>query len=275
LCAILRHVADDTASQVQQKSASSIATSQNAPGELHARGPARKTAGKAATLRARVRAEMTEEIKQTARRHLAAEGAPNLSLRAVARDVGMVSSAVYRYFASRDDLLTALIMDAYNALGDTIEAAERAVDRSDLVGRFNAACHAVRAWALANPHEYALTYGSPVPGYVAPDETIGPASRVPAVLLGIVADGVGAGIVRPAPGDWLSPPVQREMARVAAHTYPGISPIVMARAMFTWSSLFGAINFEVFGRMNVIIEDKDVWFEHEVLMMARLVGLRP
>ena len=80
--------------------------------------------GRAASLRARVRAEMTEEIKATARRQLAAEGAPNLSLRAVARDVGLVSSAVYRYFASRDELLTALIIDAYNALGDAVEAAE-------------------------------------------------------------------------------------------------------------------------------------------------------
>jgi AcrR family transcriptional regulator len=218
---------------------------------------------------------MTEEIKQTARRHLAAEGAPNLSLRAVARDVGMVSSAVYRYFSSRDDLLTALIMDAYNALGAAVEAAESAVDRSDLVGRYNAACHAVRGWALAHPHEYALTYGSPVPGYVAPNETVGPASRVPGVLLGIVVDGVGAGIVHPLPGDWLSPPVQREMARVAAATYPAIPPTVMARVMFMWSSLFGAVNFEVFGRLTMIIEDKDAWFEHEVLAMTRLVGLRP
>ena len=70
----------------------------------------------APSLRARVRAEMIEEIKSAARRHLAADGA-NLSLRAVARELGMVSSALYRYFASRDDLLTALIIDAYNVLG--------------------------------------------------------------------------------------------------------------------------------------------------------------
>src|SRR5258706_10143159 len=100
----------------------------------------------AASVRARVRAEMAEEIKRTARRHLAELGAPNLSLRAVAREVGLVSSAVYRYFASRDDLLTALIIDAYDALGAAVEAADAAVDRADLVGRFHAICHAIRGW---------------------------------------------------------------------------------------------------------------------------------
>jgi AcrR family transcriptional regulator len=244
-------------------------------GEIAVRPTRARQTGKAATLRARVRAEMTEEIKQTARRHLAAEGAPNLSLRAVARDVGLVSSAVYRYFPSRDDLLTALIMDAYNALGEATEVAERAVDRSDLIGRHSVTSHAVRAWALAHPHEYALTYGSPVPGYVAPNDTVGPASRVPVVLLSIVVDGVSAGIVRPAPGDWLSPLVRQEMVDIAARTHPGIPPTVMARAMFVWSSLFGTINFEVFGRLDTIIESRDAWFEHEVLVMARLLGLRP
>ena len=78
------------------------------------------------SLRARVRAGMIDEIKAVARRHLTTDGA-NLSLRAVARDMGMVSSAIYRYFASRDDLLTALILDAYNSLGSAVEAADRGV----------------------------------------------------------------------------------------------------------------------------------------------------
>src|SRR4051812_34165194 len=142
----------------------------------------------AASIRARVRAEMTEEIKAAARRHLAADGA-NLSLRAVARELGMVSSAIYRYFASRDELLTALIVDAYDAIGSAAERAEAAVDRADLRGRWLTACRAVREWALANPHEYALLYGSPVPGYAAPQDTVPPASRVPVLISGILRDG--------------------------------------------------------------------------------------
>src|SRR5215475_8600094 len=117
----------------------------------------------AASIRARVRAEMTDEIKAVARRHLETDGA-NLSLRAVARDMGMVSSALYRYFASRDELLTALIIDAYNALGATVEGADGAVsDRADFRGRWMASARSIRGWALARPAEYALLYGSPVP----------------------------------------------------------------------------------------------------------------
>jgi AcrR family transcriptional regulator len=230
---------------------------------------------KATTLRARVRAEMLDEIKQTARTHLAAGGAANLSLRAVARDLGMVSSAIYRYVASRDELLTALIIDAYNSLGEAAEGAEAAVDRSDLAGRHAAVCHAVRAWALARPHEYALTFGSPVPGYVAPEDTLEPGSRVSLALLRIMVDGVGAGVIRPQPGDWLTPPVQAEMAAISARAAPAVPPTVMARAVIAWTQLFGAVSFEVFGRTERIIADKDAWFEHQVLAMARLVGLRP
>src|SRR5689334_6273551 len=137
----------------------------------------------AAGVRARVRAEMTEEIKTVARRHLASEGA-NLSLRAVARDLGMASSAVYRYFASRDELLTALIIDAYDAVG---AAAERAVrDVPGHTEKLVAVGLAVREWALAEPHQWALIYGSPVPGYQAPPDTIGPATRVILLIVSIV-----------------------------------------------------------------------------------------
>src|SRR5947208_14896995 len=105
--------------------------------------------------RARAHAETTEQIKEIAREHLAIDG-PNLSLRAVARDLGVVSSAVYRYFASRDELLTALILDAYTAMADAIEAAESAVARRDLAGRWAAIGRGAREWALENQHGYAL-----------------------------------------------------------------------------------------------------------------------
>src|SRR5262245_38214115 len=134
---------------------------------------------------------MVDEIKAVARRHLAAEGA-NLSLRAVARDLGMVSSAVYRYFPSRDDLLTALIIDAYQAVGEVAERADAGCDRADLTGRWLAVSGAIRSWALANPHEYALIYGSPVPGYAAPPDTVPPATRAVAVLAGLLRDAVNA-----------------------------------------------------------------------------------
>src|SRR5215469_11240887 len=111
----------------------------------------------AASIRARVRAEMTGEIKQAARRQLATEGA-NLSLRAIARDLGVVSSALYRYFASRDELLTALIIDAYNAIGEAGEHADAAItERPDLTRRWLAVATAWREWALAHPRQAVAT----------------------------------------------------------------------------------------------------------------------
>src|SRR5215469_11207251 len=153
------------------------------------------------TARARARAEITSEILDAGRRYLATDGAPGLSLRAIARDLGMASSAVYRYFASRDDLLTKLIIEAYDSIGAAAEAAEAVVDRANLAGRWAAVCTAVRTWAIANPNEYALIYGSPVPGYVAPTDTIGPASRVSNMLVAILLD---AAARRPGGGDLAS-----------------------------------------------------------------------
>ena len=148
------------------------------------------------TARERARAELTREIKEEARRQVAATGAQRLSLRAVARELGMVSSALYRYFPSRDDLLTALIIDAYDALGASAEQAVAALPRADVRGRWRACCTAVRGWALAHPHEYALIYGSPVPGYQAPQETISSASRVALVLGGLLAEASALGAAR-------------------------------------------------------------------------------
>jgi AcrR family transcriptional regulator len=226
----------------------------------------------APTLRARVRAEMVEEIKQIARRQLAEQGASNLSLRAVAREMGFVSSAIYRYFPSRDELLTALIIDAYNAIGDAVTAAESRVDRADLEGRFGATCHAVRDWARAHPHEYALIYGSPVPGYHAPQDTIGPATRVTNLMGMILVDGARHGALREPGDERLSIEVATDMVRIG-DSFPGVPPALMARGLFVWTELFGAVTFELFGRLVGIIEDRDAWFDHQVRVLTRYVGL--
>src|ERR1700760_4167125 len=99
------------------------------------------------TARERARAEITAEILDAARGYLATDGAPARSLRRTPRDLGMAPSALYRYFKSRDELLTRLIIDAYDALGAAAEVAEATVDRTDLAGRFAATCTAVRDWS--------------------------------------------------------------------------------------------------------------------------------
>ncbi|MEW2383242.1 TetR/AcrR family transcriptional regulator [Micromonospora sp. NPDC047707] len=224
------------------------------------------------TFRARVRAGMIEEIKSVARRHLATDGA-NLSLRAVARDLGMVSSAIYRYFPSRDDLLTALILEAYDALGDAVEAADAAADPTDLRGRWHGVCRAARGWALAHPAEYALLYGSPVPGYSAPDDTIEPAQRPPLTLVGILRDGLAAGQLTPPPTDELPEPVRADLAEIAAAYFPGMPEALLARGMAGWTQLFGLISFELFGRINRALPHRDEYFDHQIALMADLIGL--
>jgi AcrR family transcriptional regulator len=222
-------------------------------------------------IRARARAEMTDQIKQIARRHLAAEG-PNLSLRAVARDLGVVSSAVYRYFDSRDALLTALIIDGYDSMGAAVEQAEAAVSRRDLPARWMATGRAARAWALANPHEYALLYGSPVPGYAAPQDTIGPATRPVAVLVSILRDAVERGVVTAS--DRLSRAVRRDLeAVVRTPEFAGLPPAVLARGMIAWAQVFGALSFELFGRLTNAITDYDAYFDHQLRAMAGYLGL--
>jgi AcrR family transcriptional regulator len=246
---------------------------------------------RAATARERARAELTREIKEEARRQLVATGAEGLSLRAVARELGMVSSALYRYYASRDELLTALIIDAYNALG---EAAEQAIAGSGPAReRWIAACHAVRDWARSNPQEYALIYGSPVPGYLAPQATIGPASRVPLAFVGVVQGALSAGELTAAEGALpvtgalaeqaavLSAALSREAASREAQGAPagegasvGVPPDALVRAVIAWTQLFGMISFELFGQLVGSFEPADALFAHAVAQFAAFVGLR-
>jgi AcrR family transcriptional regulator len=230
----------------------------------------------ARTARERVREQITREIKEEARRQLAAQGAQQLSLRAVARELGMVSSALYRYFPSRDDLLTALIIDAYDALGASAEAAAAAMPRATVRARWRACCHAVRDWAIAHPHEYALIYGSPVPGYRAPEATIAPAARVPAVIGSLLAGlrpggpaaAGGAARERPLPG------LLAEQARtVSAIIAPGVPGPVVARALIAWTQLFGMISFELFGQLVGSADPADDFFGYAVDQMADVVGL--
>jgi AcrR family transcriptional regulator len=226
------------------------------------------------TARERVRAELTREITEAARRQLATEGAAGLSLRAVARELGMVSSAVYRYFRSRDDLLTALIIDGYNAVGAAAEKADGACRRADHAGRWLAACRAVRAWALAHPHEYALVYGSPVPGYQAPQQTVGPASRAAAVFGVIISDAYQAGVLN-APAFCPPPPgsFTRDAGRLREALLTAVPDDVIARALAVWASVFGMVSFELFGQFENVITERAAYFDYTVDCLGRLIGL--
>jgi AcrR family transcriptional regulator len=236
------------------------------------------TAGRPAPgVRARARAELTRAIVDTARRPLAEAGPAALSLRAVARDLGMVSSAVYRYVASRDDLLTLLIVAAYDALGEAAERAEARVSRDDLDGRFLAVGRAVRRWALENPHEYALIYGSPVPGYAAPQDTVGPATRVPVLLIGTLVDAIADGVYDPAGAPPVPPAVHEALAPVREAIPPEVPDDLVVGGLMAWTYVFGAVSFELFGqRTKVVAEDaalREAFFSEELRRIAGVVGL--
>jgi AcrR family transcriptional regulator len=227
-------------------------------------------------VRERARGEITTAIKDEARRRLAAEGAAKLSLRAVARELGMVSSALYRYFPTRDDLLTALITDSYDALGAAAEAAlEASAAQGDShLARWQAVCRAVRTWALAHPHEYALIYGSPVPGYAAPDSTTGPAARTALALTTVVADAHASGALR-VPGTAEAAPARvlddaRELTKRLGVELP--APVMAEMAAF-WAQLCGLLSFELFGQFERVIDARDAFFDHAVVGLAKGVGL--
>lgn len=225
------------------------------------------------TARQRARDELTREIKAEARRQVVAEGPQRLSLRSIARELGMASSAIYRYFPSRDDLLTALIIDAYESLGAAVEHVEHHVPREDIRARWQAMCAGVRSWARQHNHEYALIYGSPVPGYRAPEKTIAPASRVAAVLGQLLADGWQANVLRPVRAPSLPPGLAEQAGQVADIIAPGVPAEVLAQALVAWTQLFGMVSFELFGHLVGSADPADEFFDHAVECMADLMGL--
>ncbi len=207
-------------------------------------------------VRAAARVAQIEAIKTTARELLIEKGAAGLSLREVAREMGLVSSALYRYFATRDELLTALIFDAYNDLGSAVERAAESNTGASTTVRWRNSCQAVRTWALAHPNEFALLYGTPIPGYNAPTGTIAAATRVATVFGSILnddraqkaelADGQGRD-VRP----FLS-------VSNLALVMPAVDPSDYLRGVMAWTHIFGHLTFELFGHLVGTVTSPDL-----------------
>ena len=224
--------------------------------------------------RAENRAEQTRAILDRARAQLAEVGPAALSVRQIARDVGLVSSAVYRYFPSRDELLTALIVEAYDELGTAVETADARVRRrDDLDRRFRAWAGAIRAWARAHPHEYALLYGSPVPGYVAPDDTVPAAGRTTGALLRLAAESERAGHALAAPSRRLSVKERNGLQPVRDAIDAPISDERMIRWLMAWSTVFGHLSLELFGHLHRGVLDYDAHFAQVVGQLSADLGL--
>jgi AcrR family transcriptional regulator len=218
------------------------------------------------------RAEQTRAILDRARAQLADVGPAALSVRQIARDVGMVSSAVYRYFPSRDELLTALIVEAYDELGDTVERADTGAG-DDLAARFAAVCHAIHGWARANPHEYALLYGSPVPGYAAPDTTVPAAARVTGAFLALAQASERSGRAITVRTDPLTPAESAALQPVREALEFPVSDERLLRWLMAWKTVFGHVSLELFGHMHRGVLDYDAHFAQVTDQLAADLGL--
>jgi len=187
-------------------------------------------------------------------------------MRALARDLEVTPGALYRYVKSRDDLLTLLIVDAYESLGRSAEEAEGRIPRENLEERWVTVWHATRTWALEHRNEYGLIYGTPVPGYQAPPETIPAASRI-SILLARIASELWSRAGTPPPASPEPAPALREdLARVrrwiSEQGMPGDVPdeliIIVLRG---WTELFGCINMELFGHYVGSVENGSAFLD--------------
>jgi len=207
------------------------------------------------TPRERYRAQLRDEIKKSARAQIATAGTSALSLNAIAKELGMSGPALYRYFASRDELITALITDAYRDLADTFQAV--VATGPDLT----ALAHSLRSWALEDPQRYLLVYGTPVPGYNAPSDVTAIASEIMTTLLdacAILASGQSE-----TPFDTY---LEGHRQWADEHVAPATA---LHRALTFWTRLHGVLSLELAGHFNGMDFDPDQLFTAELENLTR------
>lgn len=205
--------------------------------------------------RDRLRLGLEQEIRDVAMGHLAVDGGA-VSMRAVARDVGISPQGLYRYYDSRDALLTSLIAEAYSLLAESLELARNARrtagaaghDPTALRSELSAAALAYRRWALDHPERFRLIYGGPIPGYAAPSDgaTAIAAARLAAVFLDPLAR-AHEGHILEVPG--AGPELATALARWASREAPE-APVEAVHAMLAmWGRLHGYVTLEAFGHL--------------------------
>ncbi|MFD9703692.1 TetR/AcrR family transcriptional regulator [Lentzea sp. NPDC059081] len=200
--------------------------------------------------RERYREQVRDEVKRHAWEQIASAGVTALSLNAIAKEMGMSGPALYRYFASRDELITALIRDAYRSLADTVRAAaEGGTTAVALAG-------VIRGWALQDPHRYLLIYGTPVPGYHAPEDITAISDELLAVLLVVCAD--PAAEDQKSPFDVLLGAKRGWVAKVLA------SPRTVHRALSFWTRVQGVLSLELAGHFAPMGIDPGLLLAEEV-----------
>jgi len=227
--------------------------------------------------RDRIRAATVEEIKTTARRQLTEVGAAALSLRAIAREMGTTASALYRYFASRDDLVTELVADGFSSLADTLEAAYDASAEDTAGARWVFLAQAHRRWALAHPTEYALIYGTPVPGFQSPGgRAKEQLMRAVGVLFRCMIEGLAsAEFEASALAQDLTPSLRRRLVAWQREMGVDLPPEALAACLLAWTQLHGILGLELFGHLPPALEPADALFDQQMCDVVRRLGGTP
>lgn len=226
--------------------------------------------GQPPSRRERLREGTREEIKALARRQMAESGGGALALNAIARAMGMVPSALYRYYPDRDALITALIVDGFNGLAEHLEAS--VADRpADAYGeRLYRACLAYRGWAIAHPTDFQLIFGAPIPGYQAPQELTEPAGkRVFRIFLDTFDAAHRAGRLRPAPA------YRPELltACCPGGKFADIAAPAMHAGLACWGKMHGMVVLELVGHLHPSFVDTAAFYEGEIAAALGALGL--
>lgn len=221
--------------------------------------------------RERQHAAVRDEIKTMARAHMAREGAAALSLRAVAGDLGLSSAAIYYYFPNRDALITALIVDAFRALGAAVRAADRPAD--DIAGRLTAAMLAYREWAVTHPSEYALLFGTPIPGYHGPADITAPEARAALATFGELFAAAHAEGRLAVSGAQVPQQIAAHVAGWLEDTGQQIALPVLLATLRAWAFGHGLVGLELDHHLQPIIGDAAALYRHELDELLRRLGV--
>jgi AcrR family transcriptional regulator len=225
--------------------------------------------------RERLRAETSQEIKTIALKLMTSGGPDAISLRAIAREMGMTAGAIYGYFPTRDDLITTLISELYSELVDAVEKARDALPEGEVAGRILAWAGAFRGWAIENPQGFRLIYGDPVPGYQPPEG--GPAAdaayRACAGLTGLVAAAWPHAKSTQAGSEHRWSDFEPDLVTEVKETYPGLPPAAVALALRVWGRMHGLVALETYGHLRSQTTDPAKLYGAEMLDLTRSLGL--
>ena len=227
--------------------------------------------------RARYREQTRAEIKAAALRQLAEGGTDALALVKIAKELGMSGPALYRYFAGRDDLLDALIGDAYADLAHAMADAAASAKGTPRA-RLRHLLRAFRGWAVRQPHRYLLIAGTPVPGYQAPPETLTHARAAIGPLLTVLADGSPQPSLDPVTAEmraWIDrdEAVAEWLASYAPGAQPPVAAAALAGAVHVWSQLHGTVSLEVNGLFTGMGHDPATLLDAQAELLADAFAL--